>query len=374
MIQSPILKILNVFIPKIAIEYKKKGYLMIDLNDLSVENLTKLYDFDLFELGEMAHSIREKIHNDKVYFNMNRHINPSNICTDICKFCAFSSHRKNPNPYEMTKEEILSDAKSSYERGAREFHIVSAHNPNYSYDWYFDIFKTLKDKFSDIHIKAMTAAEVDFLHRKFNKNYEDVLKDMADSGVDSMPGGGAEIFASEVREKICKGKVSAENWLKIHSIWHSMGKKSNATMLFGHIESKEHRVHHMLEIRKLQDKSGGFNAFIPLLYQRQNNFLNVNDFPSGIEILKTIAISRIIIPNVPNIKAYWATLGLNLALVSQEFGANDIDGTIEKENIQSAGGANSKKGLSKEELISQIKDAGFRPVLRDSIYNELESF
>ncbi len=347
---------------------------MIDLNDLNIDNLVQLYDLDLFELGEMAHNIREKLHNDKVYFNMNRHINPSNICADICKFCAFSSHRKNPNPYEMTKEEILSDAKSAYERGAREFHIVSAHNPNYSYEWYFDIFKTIKDKFSDIHIKAMTAAEVDFLHRRFNKSYEDILKDMEDSGVDSMPGGGAEIFFSEIREKICKGKVSAENWLKIHSIWHSMGKKSNATMLFGHIESKKHRIHHMLEIRKLQDKSGGFNAFIPLLYQRQNNFLNVSDFPSGIEILKTIAISRIIIQNVPNIKAYWATLGLNLALVSQEFGANDIDGTIEKESIQSAGGANSKKGLSKEELISQIKDAGFKPVLRDSIYNELEAY
>ena len=347
---------------------------MIDLNDLNIDNLVQLYDLDLFELGEMAHNIREKLHNDKVYFNMNRHINPSNICADICKFCAFSSHRKNPNPYEMTKEEILSDAKSAYERGAREFHIVSAHNPNYSYEWYFDIFKTIKDKFSDIHIKAMTAAEVDFLHRRFDKSYEDILKDMEDSGVDSMPGGGAEIFFSEIREKICKGKVSAENWLKIHSIWHSMGKKSNATMLFGHIESKKHSIHHMLEIRKLQDKSGGFNAFIALLYQRQNNFLNVSDFPSGIEILKTIAISRIIIQNVPNIKAYWATLGLNLALVSQEFGANDIDGTIEKESIQSAGGANSKKGLSKEELISQIKDAGFKPVLRDSIYNELEAY
>ncbi len=347
---------------------------MIDLNDLSIDNLVKLYDLDLFELGDMAHSIRKNLHDNKVYFNMNRHINPSNICADICKFCAFSSHRKNPNPYEMTKEEILSDAKSAYERGAREFHIVSAHNPNYSYEWYFDIFKTLKDKFSDIHIKAMTAAEVDFLHRRFDKSYEEILKNMEDSGVDSMPGGGAEIFDTEIREKICKGKVSSQNWLKIHSIWHSMGKKSNATMLFGHIESNKHRIHHMLEIRKLQEKSGGFNAFIPLLYQRQNNFLNVSDFPSGIEILKTIAISRIVVNNVPNIKAYWATLGLNLALVSQEFGANDIDGTIEKESIQSAGGANSKKGLSKEELISQIKDAGFRPVLRDSIYNELEAY
>lgn len=347
---------------------------MIDLSDLAVENLVRLYDYDLFDLGEMADAIRKEKHENKVYFNLNRHINPSNICADICKFCAFSAHRKNPNPYEMTKDEILGVAKSAYKSGAREFHIVSAHNPNYDYKWYFDIFRTIKARFSDVHIKALTAAEVDFLHRKFGKSYEEILRDMAESGVDSMPGGGAEIFNANVREKICKGKVSAENWLKIHALWHKMGFKSNATMLFGHIESRAHRIEHILEIRNLQNESGGFNAFIPLLYQRQNNYLNIKDFPSGIEVLKTIAISRILLPNVPNIKAYWATLGLNLALVAQEFGANDIDGTIEQENIQSAAGAKSKNGVSKELLVSQIKDAGFVAVLRDSLYNEVERF
>ncbi len=374
---------------------------MIDLSDLSAENLVQLYDYDLFELGEMADSIRREKHENKVYFNLNRHINPSNICADICKFCAFSAHRKNPNPYEMTKDEILSSVQSAYSRGAREFHIVSAHNPNYDYAWYFDIFRTIKARFSDIHIKALTAAEVDFLHRKFGKDYDEILRDMADSGVDSMPGGGAEIFNAEIRTKVCKGKVSAENWLKIHRLWHKMGFKSNATMLFGHIESKLHRIEHIMAIRALQDESlknksvianerseygnphdlspkgefvGSFNAFIPLLYQKQNNYLNITDFPSGIEVLKTIAISRILLPNVPNIKAYWATLGLNLALVAQEFGANDIDGTIERENIQSAAGASSKNGVSKELLIAQIKDAGFAPVLRDSLYNEIERF
>lgn len=347
---------------------------MIDLSDLSAENLVRLYDLDLFELGEMADLIRQEKHKNKVYFNLNRHINPSNICADICKFCAFSAHRKNPNPYEMTKDEILGVAKSAYNSGAREFHIVSAHNPNYDYKWYFDIFRTIKEKFSDVHIKALTAAEVDFLHRKFGKDYEEILNDMVESGVDSMPGGGAEIFDSEIRQKICKGKVSAENWLKIHALWHKMGRKSNATMLFGHIESKLHRIKHIMAIRALQDESNGFNAFIPLLYQKQNNYLNITDFPSGIEVLKTIAISRILLSNVPNIKAYWATLGLNLALVAQEFGANDIDGTIEKESIQSAAGAKSKNGVSKEMLVSQIKDAGFTPVLRDSLYNEIERY
>ena len=396
---------------------------MIDLSDLAVENLVRLYDYDLFDLGEMADAIRKEKHANKVYFNLNRHINPSNICADICKFCAFSAHRKNPNPYEMTKDEILGVAKSAHKSGAREFHIVSAHNPNYDYKWYFDIFRTIKARFSDVHIKALTAAEVDFLHRKFGKSYEEILRDMAESGVDSMPGGGAEIFNAEIRNKVCKGKVSAENWLKIHALWHKMGFKSNATMLFGHIESRAHRIEHILEIRNLQNESlksakssanssivdeksglrsheredrtngsstkrvaslpdlspqdefvGGFNAFIPLLYQRQNNYLNIKDFPSGIEVLKTIAISRILLPNVPNIKAYWATLGLNLALVAQEFGANDIDGTIEQENIQSAAGAKSKNGVSKELLVSQIKDAGFVAVLRDSLYNEVERF
>lgn len=345
---------------------------MIDLSDLAVENLVRLYDYDLFDLGEMADEIRREKHANKVYFNLNRHINPSNICADICKFCAFSAHRKNPNPYEMTKDEILGVAKSAYKSGAREFHIVSAHNPNYDYKWYFDIFRTIKARFSDVHIKALTAAEVDFLHRKFGKSYEEILRDMAESGVDSMPGGGAEIFNEQIRNKVCKGKVSAENWLKIHALWHKMGFKSNATMLFGHIESRAHRIEHILEIRNLQNESNGFNTFIPLLYQRQNNYLNIKDFPSGIEVLKTIAISRILLPNVPNIKAYWATLGLNLALVAQEFGANDIDGTIERENIQSAAGAKSKNGVSKELLISQIKDAGFVAVMRDSLYNEIE--
>lgn len=347
---------------------------MIDLSDLSTENLVRLYDYDLFDLGEMADLIRKEKHENKVYFNLNRHINPSNICADICKFCAFSAHRKNPNPYEMTKDEILGVTKRAYKSGAREFHIVSAHNPNYDYAWYFDIFRTIKARFSDVHIKALTAAEVDFLHRKFGKSYEEILRDMADSGVDSMPGGGAEIFNANVREKVCKGKVSAENWLKIHALWHKMGFKSNATMLFGHIESRAHRIEHILAIRALQGESKGFNAFIPLLYQKQNNYLNIKDFPSGIEVLKTIAISRILLPNVPHIKAYWATLGLNLALVAQEFGANDIDGTIEKESIQSAAGAKSKDGVSKELLVSQIKDAGFVAVLRDSLYNEIERY
>jgi len=342
--------------------------------ELSIKEANALYDLPLFELGRAAQKIRVEKFGKKTYFNINRHINPSNICKDVCKFCAFSAHRKNPNPYTLSIEECVDIAKKAYSKGAKEVHVVSAHNPEAGYDYYMNIVKEIKKELPDIHVKAFTAAEVNFFSELSGKNYEEVLKDMADSGVDSMPGGGAEIFDENVRNKICKGKVSSENWLKIHEIWHTMGKKSNVTMLFGHIENRVHRIDHMLRVKKLQEKTGGFNAFIPLVYQRKNNYLNVEKFLSGTEILKTIAISRILLKNIPNIKAYWVTTTLNLSLVAQEYGANDIDGTIEKESINSAAGAASSNGLNLNELVDLIKDSGFIPVERDSLYNEIKVY
>lgn len=350
-------------------------------HNLTPQELSKLYEYDIFTLGKAANELREKRYGKKVFFNNNRHINPSNICADVCKFCAFSASRKNPNPYAMSIDEILTQAHKAYENGAKELHIVSSHNPNYTYEWYFELFREIKKALPQVHLKALTAAEVDYIDRISNKGYKKVLEDMVESGVDSMPGGGAEIFDESVRSYICKGKVSSKRWLEIHAYWHNLGKMSNATMLFGHIEKREHRIDHMLRLREIQsqdskvaNKKGGFNAFIPLLYQKENNFLNIKDFPSGQEILKTIAIARILLHNIPHIKAYWATLGLNMAIVAQEFGADDMDGTIQLESIQSAAGAKSKGGLSKDELISQIKDAGFVAIERDSIYNELAEY
>ncbi|WP_456470519.1 aminofutalosine synthase MqnE [Caminibacter sp.] len=336
--------------------------------------IEKLYDYDIFTLGEMAKEIREKKFGRKVFFNVNRHINPTNICKDICKFCAFSANRKNPNPYTLTIEECVGIAKEAYSKGAKEVHVVSAHNPEVGYDYYMNIVKEIKKELPDIHIKAFTAAEVNFFSELSSKSYDEVLDDMIEAGVDSMPGGGAEIFDETVRNKICKGKVSSENWLKIHKLWHKRGRKSNATMLFGHIENRLHRIDHMMRLKRLQEETGGFNAFIPLVYQRQNNYLNVKEFLTGTEILKTVAVSRIILDNIPHIKAYWPTFTLNLALVAQEYGADDIDGTIQKESIQSSAGAASKNGLDMEELIYQIKDAGFVPVERDSLYNEIKIY
>ena len=339
---------------------------------LTQEEGEALYELDLFTLGELADEIRQEKFGKKSYFNINRHINPTNVCADICKFCAYSATRKNPNQYTMSHEEILAIAENSYNMGAKEMHIVSAHNPNDGVEWYMGAFRKIKEKFPSLHIKAMTAAEIDFLSRQYGLSYEEVIDQMVESGVDSMPGGGAEIFDEEVREYLCKGKVSSQQWLDIHELWHSKGKESNATMLFGHVESRANRIDHMIRLRDLQDKTGGFNAFIPLVYQKENNYLKNCNYPTGQEILKTYAISRIVLDNIPHIKAYWATSTINLALIAQEFGADDLDGTIEKESIQSAAGAKSSHGMNLEEFIALIKNSGFTPVERDSLYNELK--
>lgn len=339
---------------------------------LSYEDGVKLYDLELFTLGEFANKIREKKHQKKTYFNINRHINPTNICKDVCQFCAYSASRKNPNQYTLSHEEILQTVNESSKNGIKEVHIVSAHNPHTGLKWYMDIFKKIKSSFPNIHIKALTAAEIHFLSTEYNLTYDDIIDTMIENGVDSMPGGGAEIFDEKIRKRICGGKVTSSNWLKIHELWHKRGKKSNATMLFGHIESRENRIDHMIRLRDLQDKTQGFNAFIPLVFQTQNNYLKVKEPITAHEILKTYAISRIMLDNIPNIKAYWATSTVKLALIAQEFGANDVDGTIEKESIQSAAGASSKNGIAQNEFVELIKNSGFVPVERDSIYNELK--
>ena len=302
------------------------------------------------------------------------HINPTNICKDTCRFCAYSASRKNPKPYVMSHEDILNSINKSVENGIKEVHIVSAHNPNTGLKWYLDIFRKIKLIHPKLHIKALTAAEIDFLSKEYNLSYENVIDQMIESGIDSMPGGGAEIFDEKIRKKICDGKVSSQEWLNIHKIWHKRNRKSNATMLFGHIEKKEHRIDHMIRLRNLQDETNGFNTFIPLVYQKENNFIKVKKFLSGQEILKTMAISRILLDNIPNIKAYWVTSTIKLALLSQEFGANDLDGTIQKESINSAAGANSANGIELNKFIDLIKNSGFKAVERDSLYNEIKTW
>ncbi|MCT7911460.1 aminofutalosine synthase MqnE [Arcobacter lacus] len=340
---------------------------------LEYEDAIKLYDLDLFTLASYANRLRTEKHGKKTYFNINRHINPTNICKDVCQFCAYSASRKNPHQYTMSHEEILEIVKNSSKNNIiKEVHIVSAHNPHTGLKWYMDVFKLIKQNFPNIHVKALTAAEIHFLSTEYKLPYQEIIDMMIENGIDSMPGGGAEIFDEKVRKRICGGKVTSAQWLEIHKLWHQKGRKSNATMLFGHIESREHRIDHILRLRSLQDETGGFNAFIPLVYQTENNYLKVKEALTGQEILKTYAISRILLDNIPNIKAYWATSTVKLALIAQEFGANDVDGTIEKEAIQSAAGAKSANGIAQNEFVELIKNSGFIPVERDSIYNELK--
>lgn len=342
---------------------------------LSYEDGVALYELDLFTLGHYANMRRRARHGNKAFFNINRHINPTNICKDICKFCAFSANRKNPNPYTLSHEEILSILDDSVKnRGITEVHIVSAHNPDTGLEWYLEIFSKVKARFPSLHVKALTAAEINFLSEEYELSVDAVIEKMLEYGVDSMPGGGAEIFDEDVRAFVCKGKVTSQGWLDIHQKWHEKGKQSNATMLFGHVETREHRIDHMLRLRELQDKTGGFNAFIPLVYQRENNYLHVKDFLSSTEILKTYAISRLMLDNIAHIKAYWATSTINLALVALEYGADDLDGTIEAEAIQSAAGAKSAKGLKLETFIELIETSRFTPVERDSLYNEIKTY
>lgn len=342
------------------------------MSRISFDEALKMYDMDFFDLAEMADKKRQELHGKKTYFNINRHINPTNVCKDVCKFCAYSASRKNPNQYTMSHEEIMNIVKDIDSRGIKEVHIVSAHNPNTGLEWYLQIFKRIKTEFPHLHVKALTAAEVNFLSEQYNKSYDEILDLMVENGVDSMPGGGAEIFDEKVRDFICKGKVTSAQWLEIHKKWHQRGKKSNVTMLFGHIESRENRIDHMMRIRDLQDETGGFNCFIPLVYQTENNFLNIKKDITANEILRTMAISRLVLDNVPNLKAYWVTSTVNLALVAQEFGANDLDGTIEKESINSAAGAASANGVVLEDFVQLIKNSGFVAVERDSIYNEIK--
>lgn len=339
---------------------------------LSYEDAIKLYDLDLFTLAHYANKIREERHGKKTYFNINRHINPTNVCKDVCQFCAYSASRKNPDQWTMTHEEILDIVENSSKNDIKEVHIVSAHNPHTGLQWYMDVFKKIKDAYPAIHVKALTAAEIHFLSKEYDLSYQEIIDKMIEHGIDSMPGGGAEIFDEKVRKKICGGKVKSNEWLEIHELWHKAGRQSNATMLFGHVETREHRIDHMIRLRDLQDKTGGFNAFIPLVYQTENNYLRVKEALTGQEILKTYAIARIVLDNINNIKAYWATSTVKLALIAQEFGSNDVDGTIERESIQSAAGASSAGGVALKEFVDLIKNSGFTPVERDSIYNELK--
>lgn len=327
---------------------------------------------DLFTLGELANFVREKKNQNFTYYNVNTHLNPTNVCVYRCTFCSFRADLKSPSGYVMTDEQILARAREATDRGCTELHIVGGLHHQLPYDWYLAIIRSIRREFPDLHLKAWTAVEWDWFERLTKRPTKDLLAEMKEAGLGSLPGGGAEIFHPEVRSKICDYKADADQWLRVHREWHELGGKSNATMLYGHIERPEHRIDHLVRLRELQDITGGFQTFIPLAFHPQNNPLGQGlTKPSGLMDLKVMAVARLMLDNFPHVKAYWQMLGVKIAQAAQSYGADDIDGTVVHETIYHAAGSDSPQELSVADLRRLIEEAGRVPVERDTLYNEV---
>ncbi len=323
---------------------------------------------DLLALGRMAAHVAQVRNSNRVYFVQNMHINPTNICVNRCKFCAFSKSKGEPGAYEMSIDDILNRARSAG-KGVREFHIVSGLHPDLPFVWYLDMLSALKKEFPKIHLKAFTAVEIDYLAKLSNLSITDTLKRLREAGLGSLPGGGAEIFNTAVRNTLCAEKISGDRWLEVINAAHEIGLKSNATMLYGHIETYEHRIDHLIKLRDLQDRTGGFQAFIPLSFHSQNTEIKKSAYTTGFDDLKTLAISRLMLDNFDHIKAYWVMLGEKIAQVSLNFGVDDLDGTVVEERITKAAGGTTDGSITRDEIVHLIKQAGRTPVERDTVYN-----
>ncbi len=328
-------------------------------------------------LGTLANYVREKKNGNYVYFNHNFHVEPTNVCVYSCAFCSYSRLIKHRDQgWELSIEQIMDIIKKYDGQSVTEVHITGGVVPKQDLAFYTELFRQIKKHRPDLHIKALTPVEFHYIFKKAKLTYEEGLKIMTEAGLDSLPGGGAEIFDKDIRDKIAGGKCTTEEWLSIHEIWHNMGKHSNATMLYGHIETFEHRVDHMERLRQLQDRTKGFNAFIPLKFRnKENEMANVPEV-SVIEDLRNYAVARIYLDNFPHIKAYWAMIGRNTAQLSLNFGTDDLDGTIDDTTkiYSMAGSEEQNPKLSTEELVNLIKTVGRTPVERDTLYNVVKDF
>ncbi|HEX6861168.1 MAG TPA: aminofutalosine synthase MqnE, partial [Thermoanaerobaculia bacterium] len=303
----------------------------------------------LLHLGKLADTVRRRLHGNLTFYNVNRHINPTNVCvyTYNCKFCSFAALPGESHAWEMSHEDVYAHAANQGGHRATEFHIVGGLHPDLSLDWYLEMMRGLKERFPNAHLKAFTAIEIGWFAKREKLSIREVLERLTAAGLGSLPGGGAEIFHSEVREIICDGKLDADEWIEVHRIAHKMGIKSNCTMLYGHVERPEHRVDHLMRLRNLQDETGGFNAFIPLAYHPENNYLGLKYHTTGQDDLRHIATARLVLDNIPHIKAYWVMITPKLAQVALRFGADDLDGTVVEEKIYHMAGAGTAQQLSR---------------------------
>jgi aminodeoxyfutalosine synthase len=351
---------------------------VIDGQRISFEDGVRLYkEAELGFLGTLANYVREKRNGNYVYFNHNFHVEPTNVCVYTCAFCSYSrliKHRE--QGWELSVEQILDIIKNYDNQDVTEVHITGGVVPKQDLAFYTELFRRIKAHRPALHIKALTPVEFHYIFKKAKVSYEEGLKLMKEAGLDSLPGGGAEIFDKEIRDQIAGGKCTTEEWLSIHEIWHNMGNQSNATMLYGHIESFEHRVDHMERLRQLQDRTGGFNAFIPLKFRNKDNAMAHVPEVSVVEDLRNYAIARIYLDNFAHIKAYWAMIGRNTAQLSLSFGADDLDGTIDDTTkiYSMAGSEEQNPKLSTQQLVELIKAVGKTPVQRDTLYNIVKEY
>lgn len=338
---------------------------------------------DLNTLMRLANVVRERLHGDKTYFVHSIRLEFTNICYVGCTFCAFAAHKNEERAWDYSPKEVVQEVSRRYLPGITELHMSSGHHPNHKWEYYPEMVRSIKAAYPELQVKAFTAAEIEHLSRISKKPTLQVLQELQEAGLSAMPGGGAEIFADRVRKQVAKNKVKAEKWLQIHDEAHSLGMRTNATMLYGHIETLEERLDHMDRLRTLQDNSlkqygGGFYAFIPLAFQPMGNSLAQNlgktDYTTGLDDLRNLAVARIYMDNFPHIKGYWVMIGSELTQVSLDWGVSDIDGTIQEEHIAHAAGATSPMALSQAGMVKMIQDAGRIPVLRDAYYNELQVF
>lgn len=362
---------------------KEKALQAIAEKIISNERINEEEGLQLFEkgslsfLGSLANYVREKKHDDIVYFNRNFHIEPTNVCVFACKFCSYSrlyAHKE--EGWEMSAEQMLNIVKSYDGKPVTEVHIVGGVHPKMNLEYFADVVKQIKTHRPELHIKGFTAVELDYMFRKAKMNIDEGIKYLHDAGLDSLPGGGAEIFDAEIRKQICDDKVDADGWLAIHEAAHKLGMHSNATLLYGHIEKYRHRIDHMKRLRDLQDKTNGFNTFIPLKFRNHDNEMSYVNESSIVEDMKMYAVARLFMDNFPHLKAYWPMLGRKNAQLSLAYGVNDIDGTIDDSTkiYSMAGSEEQNPAMSTEELVTLIKQVKRKPIERDTLYNVVKDY
>lgn len=341
------------------------------------EGLLLFEEGDLGYLGTLANTIRQNRHGDRTYFNRNFHVEPTNVCLYTCTFCSYSRLiKQRSDGWEYTMDEIMDIIKEYDDQPVTEVHIVGGVLPQYDLAFYTELFQAIRAHRPDLHIKALTPVEYHYIFKKGKVSYEEGMRLMKEAGLDSMPGGGAEIFHPEIRDQIAGGKCSGEQWLRIHEIWHELGMRSNATMLYGHIERFEHRIDHLEQLRALQDKTGGFQTFIPLKFRNKDNQMSHVPESTAVEDLRNYAISRIYLDNFDHIKAYWPMIGRRMAQLSLAYGVDDIDGTIDDTTkiYSMAGSEEQNPALSTKDLVKLIRAVGRQPIERDTLYNVVQDY